>query len=554
MLSVCAQPLFFSKLPIDTACCLCQHKHSTETPCRTLSFDCMSVCNSTVPRCAPLAETPGLLMGPVPPKKGNNRSVLNLQPKEPSLREQRTVTLTVARSLSSPDASAPSPQQLSRQEGNTAKELTLMLRSIQHGGWSSSIDTRRLYFLAEGLVAQLKNKLHKAMSILTVKSPSTARPAQRDKGHEVAVGEGGRAINWQQQEPGLGLTRAESILWEAERSMNLSDVLPVSSHQRIPSPPAAQPPAQYPTEDPNLDRSGESQDHSHAMGQTNTPDRMENEDSAENEEEAPSPTQDSAGTDEEQKQQDSDGTVGSEGAEEEPAAAEGRAEQRLSTIQRFFYALVAKNGPPAANSTPEDTAAAERSSLGGRPPTAPASTTTHGQHKEQEPPSPRAQGSSSAPGGAATRGPPFDTLLSRHLHSLVTDGALRRFMAQVARALRKDCGLPQLQQACAEMVSRTELLLRLLSERQRDPEPSDLLEQCVREEDAGTSRPHAQVQAREMGSESAETEMANHTYDRWLPLALSLLLTFITSVALLVQCCFKHPLLPAVQQCPCSLP
>ncbi|XP_061221020.1 leucine-rich repeat-containing protein 37B-like [Neopsephotus bourkii] len=39
------------KLSIDTACCLCQHKHSTETPCRTLSFDCMSVCSSTAPRC-----------------------------------------------------------------------------------------------------------------------------------------------------------------------------------------------------------------------------------------------------------------------------------------------------------------------------------------------------------------------------------------------------------------------------------------------------------------------------------------------------------------------
>ncbi|XP_061201997.1 uncharacterized protein LOC133208271 [Neopsephotus bourkii] len=489
------------KLSIDTACCLCQHKHSTETPCRTLSFDCMSVCSSTAPRCAPLAETPELLKGPVPPRKGNSSSVLNLQPKEPSLREQRTVTLSVLLSLSSPDASAPSSQQLLRQEGNTTKELMLMLQSIHHRGWSSSTDTRRFYFLAEELVAQLKNKLHKAMSILTVKSPSTAWPAQRDKGQEVAVGEGGRAISWHQQEPGLGLTLSESVLWEAVRSMNLSDILPVSSHQRTPTPAAAQPPTQYPTEASHLTRSGESQDHSDTMEQTNTTDRMENEDSAEDEEEAPSPTQDSAGTDEEQKQQDTDGTVGSRAAEE-PAAAEG-----------------------------------------GRPPTAPASTTTPGQHKEQEPPTPTAQGSSSAPGRAAKRGPPFDTLLSRHLHSLVPDGALRRFMAQEARALRGDCGLPQLQQACAKMVSRTGLLLKLLSERQRGPEPSDLLEQCVREEDAGTSRPHAQVQPRRMDSESAETEMANHTSVRWLwlvlPFSLFALVNLILSLALLVQRSFK---------------
>ncbi|XP_061224980.1 uncharacterized protein LOC133220703 [Neopsephotus bourkii] len=525
------------KLSIDTACCLCQHKHSTETPCRTLSFDCMSVCSSTAPRCAPLAETPELLKGPVPPRKGNSSSVLNLQPKEPSLTEQRTVTLAALLSLSSPSASAPSPQQLSRQEGNTTKELTLALQSIQHRDWSSSIDTGRFYFLAEGLVAQLKNKLHKAMSILTVKSTSTARPAQRYKGQEVAVGEGGRAISWQQQEPGLGLTPSEFILWESVLSMNLSNIILLSSHQRTPTPAAEQPPTQYPTEASHLTRSGESQDHSDAMEQTNTTDGMENEDSAEDEEEAPSPTQDSTGTDE-QKQQNTDGTVGSRAAEEEPAAAEGRAEQRLSIIQDFYYALLAKNGPPAASSTPEDTAAAERSSLGGRPPTAPASTTTPGQHKEQEPPTPTAQGSSSALGSVAKQGPPFDTLLSRHLHSLVPDGALRRFMAQVARALRGDCGLPQLQQACAKIASRTGLLLNLLSERQRDPEPSDDLEQCVWEEDAGTSRPHAQVQPRQMHSESAETEMANHTSDRWLPLVLMLSL-FTLMTLILVQRSFK---------------
>ncbi|KAM8989335.1 uncharacterized protein PRD47_016760 [Ara ararauna] len=529
------------KLSNDTACCLCQHKHSTETPCRTLSFDCASVCSTSAPRCAPLADTTGLLTGPVPPRKGNSSSVLNLQPKEPSAREQRIVTLAVVLSRSSPDAPAPSPQQLSRQEGNTAKELTLMLQSIQHRGWSSSIDTRRFYYLAEGLVAQLKNKLYKAMSILTVKSPSTAQPAQGDKGQEVPAREGGRAISWEQQEPALGLTRAESTLWEAVRRMNLSDILPVSSNQRAPTPPAAQLPTQYPAEGSYIARSGESQDPSNAMEETTTTDRMEDEDGAEDEEEAPSPTQDAAGTDEEQKQQDSDGIVGGEVVEEEPAAAEGRAEQRRSAIQHFFYALLANNSPPAASSVPEDTATAERSSWGGSPPTSPAGTTTHEQHKEQKPLDSTVPGSSSSPGSAATRGALFDTLLSRHLHSLVPDRALRRFMAHVARALRGDCGLPQLQPACAKMVSRTGLLLKLLSEKQRNPEPSDLLEQCMREEDAGTSLLHAQVQAREMDIESAETEMANRTsgHNRLLVLSLITFFTLIASIALLALCCFK---------------
>uniref|UniRef100_A0A672V6L2 LRRC37A/B like protein 1 C-terminal domain-containing protein n=2 Tax=Strigops habroptila TaxID=2489341 RepID=A0A672V6L2_STRHB len=526
------------KLSNDTACCLCQHKHSTETPCRTLSFNCASVCSTSAPRCAPLAETPGHLTGPVALRKGSSSSVLKVQPKEPLLREQRTITLAVVLSLTSPDASAPSPQQLSRQEGNTAKELMLMLQNLQHRGWSSSIDTRRFYFLAEGLVAQLKNKLHKAMSTLTVKSPSTARPLQRDEGQEVPAGEGGRGTGWEQREPLLDLTRAESTLLEAARRLNISDILPVSSHQRAPTAPAAQPPAQYPAEGPHLARSGESQDDSAAVEQTNVADRMEDEEGAEDQEEAPAPTQGSAETNEEQEQQDIDGTVGSEDAEEDPTAAEGAAEERMSTIQRFFFTLLSNNSPPAASSAPEDTAAAERSSGGGHPLTAPAGTTTHGQHQDQEPPVPTAPGSSSAPGGAATRGATFDALLSRHLHLLVPDRALRRFMAHVARALRGDCGLPQLQPACAKMVSRMGLLLKLLSERQRDPEPSDLLEQCVREEDAGTSPPRAQVQAREMGSELAETEMAKHASGHRLLLALSLSF-LILCVIVLVLCCFK---------------
>ncbi|XP_030364500.1 leucine-rich repeat-containing protein 37A2-like isoform X3 [Strigops habroptila] len=414
------------KLSNNTACCLCQHKHSTETPCRTLSFDCTSVCSTSAPRCAPLAETPGHLMGAVAPRKGSSSSILKVQPKEPLLTEQRTVTLAVVLSLTRPDASAPSPQQLSRQEGSTAKELTQMLQRVQHKGWSSSVDTRSFYFLAEGLVAQLRTKLHKTMSTLTLQIPSAARPLQRDEGQEVPAGQGGRATSWQYHEPGLGSSQAESTLWEAAQRLNLSDILPASNNQRAPIAPVAQPPPRYRTEAPHLAWSGGSQDHSDTVEQASTADGFQDEESAEDLDEAPSPAHNSAGS---------------------------------------------------------------------------------------------------------------DTLLSHHLHSLVPDRAVQRFVEHMARALRGDCGLPQLQPACARMVSRTGLLLKLLSERQCDPEPSDILKQCVWEEDAGSSPPCAQVQAREMGSEPAETEMAKHTSGHTLLLAISL--SCLNTFTLLVLCCFK---------------
>ncbi|XP_041317815.1 leucine-rich repeat-containing protein 37B-like [Pyrgilauda ruficollis] len=51
-------------------------------------------------------------------------------------------------------------------------------------------------------------------------------------------------------------------------------------------------------------------------------------------------------------------------------------------------------------------------------------------------------------------------------------------MAHVERALKRDCSLPQLKQACAKMVTKTRLLLKLLRERQENQGAYDPMEQC----------------------------------------------------------------------------
>ncbi|XP_051628644.1 leucine-rich repeat-containing protein 37A-like [Manacus candei] len=56
------------------------------------------------------------------------------------------------------------------------------------------------------------------------------------------------------------------------------------------------------------------------------------------------------------------------------------------------------------------------------------------------------------------------------------------FMAHVEQALRTDCSLPGLQLACAKMVSKTELLLSLLSKRQESEGASAFTGQCPIEE------------------------------------------------------------------------
>ncbi|XP_032935105.1 leucine-rich repeat-containing protein 37B-like [Catharus ustulatus] len=55
-------------------------------------------------------------------------------------------------------------------------------------------------------------------------------------------------------------------------------------------------------------------------------------------------------------------------------------------------------------------------------------------------------------------------------------------MAHMEQALRMDCSLPQLKQACAKMVSKTGLLLKALSERQEKQGASDHMDLCRQQE------------------------------------------------------------------------
>ncbi|XP_053855891.1 leucine-rich repeat-containing protein 37A-like [Vidua macroura] len=72
----------------------------------------------------------------------------------------------------------------------------------------------------------------------------------------------------------------------------------------------------------------------------------------------------------------------------------------------------------------------------------------------------------------------LETNVDHRLRLLEAHKGLQTFMAHVERALRKDCSLPQLKQACAKMVSKTRLLLKVLSERQENQGASDPMGQC----------------------------------------------------------------------------
>ncbi|XP_048170356.1 leucine-rich repeat-containing protein 37A3-like isoform X3 [Corvus hawaiiensis] len=159
------------------------------------------------------------------------------------------------------------------------------------------------------------------------------------------------------------------------------------------------------------------------------------------------------------------------------AVGEPKVDQRLNRNLDFLSDPLVQSRP-AASSRGEATAEEGQSSLGGHLLIIPDSTETHWKQQEEGSRFLNKPGSPQGPDLALVPGERLETTVDRFLRLLVPDKGLRTFMAHVERALRTDCSLPQLQLACAKMVSKTGLLLKVLSERQENQGASECKGQC----------------------------------------------------------------------------
>ncbi|NXE82160.1 L37A2 protein, partial [Cochlearius cochlearius] len=292
------------------------------------------------------------------------------------------------------------------------------------------------------------------------------------------------------------------------------------------------------------------QNYSDTVEQTKTTPGLEDVEDVEDAEEAPPPRQDYVWTYKKNKQGDSPylnksnplfyKTFGNVNPEAEPTPTERKAEQRLNPNHRFFYNLLVNNNPSAAGSVLEGTAEEEGSSLGGHLPAISRTAETHWKQRKEASSFLNKPGSSDSP----VQGDLFETKVNHHLRLLVPDEALRVFIAHVAQALRMDCSLPELQLACAKMVSKTGLLIKLLSERRDDQEASVLMGQCLQEGNVS----NGMATAREAGGKSTGKWKPEYTSSDRLLLAISvsLIIMINLTVICLVEVCSQKP--PAASQ------
>ncbi|CAO2645641.1 Leucine-rich repeat-containing protein 37A, partial [Lemmus lemmus] len=60
----------------------------------------------------------------------------------------------------------------------------------------------------------------------------------------------------------------------------------------------------------------------------------------------------------------------------------------------------------------------------------------------------------------------FESQLNQQLRPLIPNNNVRRLISHVIRTLKMDCSDPRVQLSCAKLISRTGLLMKLLSEQQ----------------------------------------------------------------------------------------
>ncbi|NXL91476.1 L37A2 protein, partial [Alectura lathami] len=217
---------------------------------------------------------------------------------------------------------------------------------------------------------------------------------------------------------------------------------------------------------------------------------------------------------------------------EEPSPTRSEAEQRLNMNPHFPYNLSADT---AANSTLESVAEDEGSPAA--PELLPTLQTpeTHWKRPKEGPDPLSEARSSDSPEDTLLEEDLSETKVRQHLRPLVPNKALQVFLAGVTRALQVDCTLPQLQPLCAKLLTRTGLLVKLVS----GEEASSLAGRCHLQENISMSM----AQGSTASSNLPGKGKAQHISGKRLLLVLLVSLIVTTSIVVicLIKVCCRKP-------------
>ncbi|XP_053450461.1 leucine-rich repeat-containing protein 37A-like [Nycticebus coucang] len=135
----------------------------------------------------------------------------------------------------------------------------------------------------------------------------------------------------------------------------------------------------------------------------------------------------------------------------------------------------------------------------------------------------------------ASPGDQFEMQLNQQLRSLIPNNDVRRLISHVIRTLKMDCSETHVQLACAKLISRTGLLMKLLSEQQE-------VKVCKAEWDTDqwktenyiNESTEAQAEQKEQESSELTKGVPGYGYSNKLILAISV--TVIVMILIIIFC------------------
>ncbi|KAG6921670.1 putative protein LRRC37A5P, partial [Chelydra serpentina] len=167
---------------------------------------------------------------------------------------------------------------------------------------------------------------------------------------------------------------------------------------------------------------------------------------------------------------------------------------------------------------------------------------THWKHQKESSGFPYALSGSSSPDNYSVQGDLFEAELNNRLHSLIPNQAVRNLISHVIRTLKMDCTEPRVQLACAKLISKTGLLMKLFSEREDIKETSSLWRTYLWENGNVPNDSAHQRKASKKDSEELSPEAPQYSYGNKLLLAISVtvVIMIIIAVICLIEICSQR--------------
>ncbi|XP_026517362.1 putative protein LRRC37A5P, partial [Terrapene carolina triunguis] len=127
----------------------------------------------------------------------------------------------------------------------------------------------------------------------------------------------------------------------------------------------------------------------------------------------------------------------------------------------------------------------------------------------------------------------FEAELNNRLRSLIPNQAVRNLISHVIRTLKMDCTEPRVQLACAKLISKTGLLMKLFSEREDIKGTSSLWRTYLWGNGNAPNESTHQRKASKKDSEELSPEPPQYSYGNKLLLAISATVVIMIIIAVI---------------------